>query len=99
MEFYRLKHVPTGLYYQPGTSYSNLSKRGKVYTSGNNALNYYSYDDYLRCYVIKNSEAGKIMLKLGYEFPSSYATTFKFPKSEFIKEYISEQYTGKIYEI
>lgn len=34
MRFYRIKHKPTGLYYQPGTN--NLSEKGKVYTGGNN---------------------------------------------------------------
>ena len=36
MKFYRLKHIPSGLYYSPGT----LSERGKVYTSGNNFKTY-----------------------------------------------------------
>lgn len=36
---YRLKHIPTGLYYKPiGGSYSNLSKRGKIYQTSTNAL-------------------------------------------------------------
>lgn len=36
---YKLKHIPTGLYYRPlnGTS-SNLSKRGKIYQTNINAL-------------------------------------------------------------
>lgn len=36
---YKLKHIPTGLYYKPsnGTS-SNLSKRGKIYQTNINAL-------------------------------------------------------------
>lgn len=36
---YKLKHIPTGLYYKPlnGTS-SNLSKRGKIYQTKINAL-------------------------------------------------------------
>lgn len=36
MKFYRLKHIPSGLYYTPGT----LSERGKVYTGGNNFKTY-----------------------------------------------------------
>ena len=35
MELWRLKHIPTGLYFKPSKhrSKSNLSKKGKVYTS------------------------------------------------------------------
>lgn len=36
---YRLKHLPTGLYYQPHRHRgSNLSEKGKVYLSKGNAL-------------------------------------------------------------
>lgn len=31
MKFYRVKHIPTGLYYQPVQSECNLSLSGKVY--------------------------------------------------------------------
>lgn len=41
MEFYRLKHKPTGLYYKPGQG-NNLTTKGKVYTKGPCALNYFS---------------------------------------------------------
>lgn len=30
MEFYKIKHKPTGLFYKPGTT--NLSKQGKTYS-------------------------------------------------------------------
>jgi hypothetical protein len=40
IHLYRLKHKPTGLYYAPG-EYSNLSEKGKVYSGGNNVLNFY----------------------------------------------------------
>lgn len=44
MELYKLKHKPTGLYYQPvrgrfNRNKTNLSKRGKVYQTQSNALN------------------------------------------------------------
>lgn len=43
IHFYRLKHKPTGLYYSPTHSgSSNLSTRGKIYSSGNNLINYLS---------------------------------------------------------
>lgn len=36
---YRLKHVPTGLYYQPHKHRgSNLSKRGKIYQTASHGL-------------------------------------------------------------
>lgn len=40
MRPYRIKHVPTGLYYKPGKV--NLTKNGKVYTTGVNAFSYFS---------------------------------------------------------
>lgn len=42
MKPYRIKHIPTGLYYKPGKT--NLSKTGKVYMSGVNILNYTGAD-------------------------------------------------------
>lgn len=41
MKPYRISHVPTGVYYRPGEV--NLTKNGKVYTMGVNALSYYSH--------------------------------------------------------
>lgn len=38
MNPYRIKHIPTGLYYKPGEV--NLSKTGKVYQTANNILTY-----------------------------------------------------------
>lgn len=39
MKPYKLKHIPTGLYYKPvGGSISNLSKNGKIYQTKTNAL-------------------------------------------------------------
>lgn len=44
MDPYKLKHIPTGLYYQPvrgiGEKMTNLSyKRGKIYETNSNSLN------------------------------------------------------------
>lgn len=43
MKIYRLKHKPTGLYYQPvrgrfSKDKTNLSKNGKIYQNNQNAL-------------------------------------------------------------
>lgn len=35
---YRLKHIPTGLYFRPSNGYSNLDTKGKIYTSNKNGL-------------------------------------------------------------
>ena len=39
VQAYRLKHIPTGLYYRPSNGYSNLDTKGKIYTSNKNGLN------------------------------------------------------------
>ena len=41
MKPYIINHVPTGLYYKPGGEV-NLTKNGKVYTTGVNAFNYFT---------------------------------------------------------
>lgn len=38
MKPYRIRHIPTGLYYKPGET--NLSKTGKVYMTSGNILTY-----------------------------------------------------------
>lgn len=46
MKPYKLKHVPTGLYYQPKKSGgSNFSKRGKIYQTKTNILSMAYYAD------------------------------------------------------
>ena len=43
IQFYRLKHKPTGLYYSPThTGSSNLNTKGKIYSGGNNLVNFLS---------------------------------------------------------
>lgn len=40
MEMYKLKHIPTGLYYVPRNhNNSQLSKKGKIYCDAGNILN------------------------------------------------------------
>jgi len=46
MKPYKLKHVPTGLYYQPHKHRgSHLSKRGKIYQTSVNILSIGYYSD------------------------------------------------------
>ena len=33
MKIYKLKHIPTGLYYIPSKGNGNLSTKGKIYSS------------------------------------------------------------------
>lgn len=47
MKEYRLKHIPSGLYYQPFKRGSNLGYNGKVYKTEFNALNFDSSDTLL----------------------------------------------------
>lgn len=35
MKAYKIKHLPTGLYYTPSRGYGNLSTRGKIYVLAN----------------------------------------------------------------
>jgi hypothetical protein len=39
---YRLKHIPTGLYFTPSKSGTNLDTRGKIYVDNRNGLNGHS---------------------------------------------------------
>lgn len=46
MKPYKLKHTPTGLYYQPKKHRgANLSERGKIYQTKNNILSMGFYSD------------------------------------------------------
>ena len=42
VQAYRLKHIPTGLYFTPSKSGTNLDTRGKVYIDNRNGLNGHS---------------------------------------------------------
>ena len=70
MKPYKLKHVPTGLYYQPHKHRgSNLSKRGKIYQTGthglSSAFNYAEIhpekERFFTVYVEKDSQIHKLL--------------------------------------
>ena len=87
---YRIKHVPTGLYYKPRKPY--LSKVGKVYHTGNNGLNYSKNDDYM--YIVSNKRIlTKHLDNLGYKIRwfrvDCKEMCFEIPKSEFEIEYLT----------
>lgn len=82
---YRIKHKPTGLYYQPAANGNNLSKRGKVYLGGKNILS--SKDTHVYIKIIPFSW---VFIKYGSLFRQSNEShvtpIFKVPKIEFEKE-------------
>jgi hypothetical protein len=57
MKPYRIKHIPTGLYYKPSSD-TNLTKRGKAYTTGGNILTYCN-TGYVHISLLLESEAYK----------------------------------------
>ena len=60
---YKVKHVPTGLYYQPHKyGGSNLSKKGKIYQSATHGLSsaFKDMDRKFSVYVAKNSVIHKL---------------------------------------
>ena len=85
MKPYKLKHKPTGLYYQPKTHRSsNLSKKGKIYQTKNNILSIGFYADgksrkTLTVYVYGNSHIYK-----------QYKEKFDWKESYNYNEYIAE---------
>lgn len=85
MRPYRIKHKPSGLYYRPFLNYSNLSKKGKVYISANNALNYYKWSDSIDIEVRTDTTVYKQNKELFKDFKESgpYRVFKRVPKSEF----------------
>lgn len=64
---YRVKHVPTGLYYQPQRHHgSNLSTRGKVYQTAKHGLShaFRHKQKVFRVYVEKNGSTKFYFLNL-----------------------------------
>ena len=67
MKPYKLKHIPTGLYYQPHKHRgANISERGKIYQTGTHGLSYafkrfdmYPNESRFRIYVEKDSRIHK----------------------------------------
>lgn len=85
MKSYRIKHKPTGLYYQPTVNGNNLSKTGKVYLRNNSVLN--GTDTFI---FISFKETSKRYKEFGKFFstlkPYHASMTGRVPKTEFEKE-------------
>lgn len=83
---YRLKHIPTGLYYRPSNGYSNLDTKGKIYTSNKNGLSNCKRDVKLK--ITKRYEK---YLKDDMEIVESILTNGKYifaDLTDFEREYI-----------
>lgn len=88
-KLYRIKHVPTGLYYKPGDN--NLSeKHGKVYQTGSSILSYFGGDIIKVEINNKNilKKYGLILDKYRITTSRSYLNIYHIPASEFIKEFV-----------
>jgi hypothetical protein len=92
MKPYRIKHIPTGLYYRPSTD-TNLTKCGKAYTTGGNILTC-SQREYIHISLRVGSEAYKknkeyfdpLELYPNAYYKSSWRKLFRIPINDFIKE-------------
>lgn len=91
---YKVKHIPTGLYYQPVTSSgTNLGKKGKIYETSSSCLS--GSEDYIIIDIKMQSPiyrdfAGILDMKYGLKksgakFGYVYC---KIPKSDFEKEFL-----------
>ena len=87
---YRIKHKASGLYYQPASNHSNLSKNGKVYMTNNSLLMLNNSYDYISISVRKGTKVHNILEKLmplkGVEEFFGKAVCYRVPKTEFEKE-------------
>ena len=89
MKAYRIKHVPTGLYYKPGIP--NLSKKGKIYGHGGDALTFWKGYEEIPCTIKRPSPIYKTLCKVDNykEKCSTYSDcTVYIPRNQFEKEEI-----------
>lgn len=90
---YKVKHIPTGLYYQPVTSSgTNLGKKGKIYETTSSCLsggcNYIILDIKKESPVYRDF-AGVLESKYGLKKSPKFGFVYvKVPKSDFEKEYL-----------
>lgn len=87
---YRIKHKASGLYYQPASNHSNLSKNGKVYMTNSSPLMLNDSYDYIAISVRKGTMVHDILEKemplKGVDEYFGKAVYYSVPKSEFEKE-------------
>ena len=89
MKPYRLKHHPTGLYYQPN---SGLSKKGKIYQTESNALKYFTGHT-VTISIDVNKKQFALYKDYFHRLKSEFSdvlqhriNTYLIPKQHFIKE-------------
>lgn len=97
---YKLKHVPTGLYYQPHKHRgSNLSKKGKIYQNGTNGLSVdykyaKKYNDFetrtFTVFVEKNSIVHKLTKDILEYKECSYAP-YQLKAETLLKDWVKEE--------
>lgn len=90
---YRIKHKDSGLYYQPASNHSNLSKKGKVYINNQSPLTMCNDENFIRIQIRHNTLAykalGDTLSKYAIGKDDEYewhSTSYRVPKSEFEKE-------------
>ena len=91
MRPYRIKHIPTGLYFTPGWYRTNLSFKGKIYKSKLNVLDYYWYG-LIPIVIFRNSKVAEVCKKVIPRLSDilSKYDSYKavLPASEFELEYL-----------
>lgn len=85
VQAYRLKHIPTGLYYRPSNGYSNLDTKGKIYTSNKNGLNMNSNEQISLAISDKYLKYLKEDVKVNKTYTSNYIVS---NINDFEKEYV-----------
>lgn len=93
MKPYRLKHVPTGMYYRPGggSPGNTLSIKGKVYNSGVNGLSYMGKKDKdyeFEVFTRRGSDVHVRTKMRGWSDYGHYFVKTKVKVSDFVKEEI-----------
>jgi len=89
---YRLKHIPTGLYYQPLKHRgSHLSKSGKIYqTNSNGIFTGLRAGLYLNVYAAKNSRIQKDTSNVLEWLEVSYASGYQVYAKTLITDWVKE---------
>jgi hypothetical protein len=93
MQPYKMKHVPTSLYYQPHKHRgSNLSKRGKIYQTGTHGLSeaFKRKDKTFRVYVHEGTIIHKL-LKDMYAFNQCSYNSKQLYTDTLTKDWVKEE--------
>lgn len=61
MKLYRLKHIPTGLYFTPSKCCGNLTKKGKIYVNLVPQITNWTSQIRIKVFALKSSGKAKIL--------------------------------------